>query len=610
MKRLIFSFLLVFISGYSQAQTETDIQLAQHYYATGEFDKAVTYYEKIFNASPSKVYFNRYFECLIATKDYKTAEKLIKKQISQNKSEIELKVMLGQFYEDIGETEKATKTYKDLVDEIPDNPAQIISLYQALISKQKLEIAKTVLDKGKKIASYYPFNFQYADLYSLMGNKKEMIREYLDYVEFQPGMAESIEGALAMRLDLSNSENPDYTLLKEQLLIKSQKMNTPIVFSEMLIWMFTQNKNFEGAYTQVVALDKRFKGDGFRVFDLGNICVENKNFNVARKCFIYVISLGETYENFVPSYKALLNTRFLEITTNRNYSQEEIDSTLFTYEQAIKRLGKTRLTLPMLLEYTMIEAFYADKAENAKRELNEALNMNGLTDIQRAQIKMQLADINVLSGDIWEASLLYMQVDNDFKFEPIGQEAKFKNARVFYFDGEFDFAQSQLNVLKESTSKMIANDAMQLSVMITDNYGLDSNFQAMSWFANAELLIEQHKYKEAFDLFDSIQKNFPYHSLADEILFRKGKAMEMQGQWKNAIEYYEDLLKFHGKDILADDALFCIADIYENNLTDKEKALECYRRLVIDYKGSLFSAEARKRVRLLRGDKNVSDDEL
>jgi tetratricopeptide (TPR) repeat protein len=374
--------------------------------------------------------------------------------------------------------------------------------------------------------------------------------------------------------------------------------------------MFTQNKNFEGAYTQVVALDKRFKGDGYRVFDLGNICVENKNYIVARKCFNYVISLGENKENFVPSYKALLNTRFLEITTNRNYSQREIDSTIFTYEQALNRLGRNRATLPMIIEQTMIEAFYADKAEKAKTELNEALQINGLTDIQKAQVKMQLADINVLSGDIWEASILYMQIDNDFKFEPIGQEAKFKNARVFYFDGEFDFAQSQLNVLKESTSKMIANDALQLSVMITDNYGLDSNFQAMSWFANAELLIEQHKYKEAFDLFDSIQTNYPYHALADEILFRKGKALEMQGQWQKAMDYYEDLVKFHGKDILADDALFRVADIYENNLNDKEKALEYYRRLAIDYKGSLFSAEARKRIRLLRGDKNISDDEL
>jgi outer membrane protein assembly factor BamD (BamD/ComL family) len=223
---------------------------------------------------------------------------------------------------------------------------------------------------------------------------------------------------------------------------------------------------------------------------------------------------------------------------------------------------------------------------------------------------MQLADINVLSGDIWEASILYMQVDNDFKFESIGQEAKFKNAKVFYYDGEFDYAQAQLNVLKESTSKLIANDAMQLSVMITDNYGLDSNFQVMSWFSNADLLIEQHKYDEAFKLYDSIQINFPYHSLADEILFKKGKAMEMRGEWQKALDYYEDLVKFHGQDILADDALFRSGDIQENNFSNKEKALEFYRRLAIDYKGSLYSAEARKRIRLLRGDKNVSDDEL
>lgn len=608
MKKLLFLFL--FHAVVSHAQTETDIQLAQHYYSSGEFDKAVVYYEKIFNASPTKVYFNRYFECLVATKEFKTAEKVLKKRINQNQSELELRVMLAQFYEDVGDGEKSLKTYKELVDDLPSNPGQIIAVYQALVAKQKLDLAKMVLDKGKKIASFYPFNFQYADLYSLMGNKKEMIREYLDYVEQQPGMAESIEAALSGRLDLTNSENTDYIALKEQLLLKVQKTNSNLVFTEMLIWMFTQNKNFEGAFNQVVALDKRVKGDGYRVLNLGQVCLENKDYGIAKKCFNYVISLGEQFENFLPAYKALLNTSFLEITTNRNYSKIEIDSTVYTYQSALNKLGRTRMTLPVILEFAMIQAFYAGNAESATSELTAALAMNGLTDVQKAQIKMQLADINVLAGDIWEASLLYMQVDNDFKYEPIGQEAKFKNARVFYFDGEFDFAQSQLNVLKESTSKMIANDAMQLSVIITDNYGLDSNFQAMSWFANAELFIEQHKYNEAFNLFDSIHKNYPYHALADEILFRKGKAMEMQGEWQKAIDYYEDLVKFHGKDILADDALFRIADIFENNLINKEKALEYYRRLAIDYKGSLFSAEARKRVRLLRGDKNVSDDEL
>ena len=609
MRLIIFLFSLFSLTA-AWSQTETDIQLAQHYYASGELDKALPYYEKIYNSSPTKVYFNRYFECLVATKDYKSAEKLLKKQINQNRSDYDMKVMLAQFYEDIGEAEKAEKSYKEIIDNLPENPSQIINIYQTLASKQKFEMAKTVLDKGKKLASYYPFNFQYADLYAQMGKKKEMIAEYLDYLEQQPTTIESIEASLAARLDLSASENADYMLLKEQLLTKSQKMNASVVFSELLIWMYTQSKNFDGAYTQVVAIDKRFKGDGYRVFELGEICVENKNYQVARKCFNYVISLGENSENYILAYKGLLNTHFLQITTNRNFSKQEIDTTVITYEQALNKLGKSRLTLPVVLEYTTILAFYADQSDKAQEELKSAMNFSGLTDVQKAQIKMQLADINVLSGDIWEASILYMQIDNDFKFESIGQEAKFKNAKVFYYDGEFDYAQAQLNVLKESTSKLIANDAMQLSVMITDNYGLDSNFQVMSWFANADLLIEQHKYDEAFKLYDSIQINFPYHSLADEILFKKGKAMEMRGEWQKALDYYEDLLKFHGQDILADDALFRSGDIQENNFSNKEKALEFYRRLAIDYKGSLYSAEARKRIRLLRGDKNISDDEL
>jgi tetratricopeptide (TPR) repeat protein len=240
--------------------------------------------------------------------------------------------------------------------------------------------------------------------------------------------------------------------------------------------------------------------------------------------------------------------------------------------------------------------------------LQDAILVQSLTDIQRAQLKMQLADIEVLKGDIWEASLLYMQIDKDFKFEAIGDEAKYKNARIFYFDGEFDFAQSQLNILKESTSKIIANDAMNLSVSITENFGLDSNYTAMTWFSSAELLIEQHKYLEAFTLFDSIQLNYPLHSLADDILYRKAKAMEMQGKWAESCMLYEDIIKFYSKDIFADDALFRLGDIYEQILLEKDKALEYYKKLAIDYKGSFYGAETIKRIRILRGDKNVEED--
>jgi tetratricopeptide (TPR) repeat protein len=601
-------FLFFFLVNSVFGQTETDIQLAQYYYTNGEFEKATTYYEKIYANDPSKVVFTRYYECLIEIKDTKTAEKILKKQVNLNRGDLDLRVTFAQFYEEINEETKSRKIYEELLDEVNSNPGLTIQMYQAFVARGKFDLAKTCLDKGRKLAPSYPFNFQYADYYSLVGNKPEMMREYVEYLELQPSMKESIQLAINSRVDLSKSDSPDFIALKELLIVKTQKPNSPLIYSDMLIWLFVQNQNFNGAFIQAQALDKRVQGDGSRVFELGLVCVENKVYDVARKCFDYVIALGSSQPLYFEAQKSLLNTRFIEITTNRAYSSQEITATIQDYKQALERLGKTRFTFQIMLELAHINAFYGNQIDEAITLLKFVLQLPGLTDMQKAQAKMQLADVNVLGGDIWEASLLYMQIDADFKFEQIGNEAKFKNARVFYFDGEFDFAQGQLNVLKESTSKMIANDALQLSIMITDNYGLDSNYQAMLWFATGERLIEQHKYDSAFVLFDSIQINFPMHALADEILFRKGKAMEQQGKWVEALTYYSDVLKFHADDILGDDALYRMADIEENQLMDKEKALEYYKRLVIDFKGSLFSTEARNRIRFLRGDANIELD--
>jgi len=590
------------------AQSETDIQLAQHYFTNGEFDKATSYYEKLYSSQSTKIYFTRYLECLVQIKDFKTAEKTIKKYISQNKNDMEIQVVLGQFYEDIDEPQKSAKVYEELLSAVSADPGEIINLFQLFVGKRKFDLAKKVLDKGKKIASYYSFNFQYADLYSLTGNNRLMIEEYINYLILQPAMFESIQNAISSRIDLSKSDGKDYLILKEILLQKIQADNSNFIYSEMLIWLFVQNKNFSSAFTQVVALDKRIQGDGYRVLDLGNICLENKSYDIARNCFNYIISLGSDNQYFIEGQKLLLNSRFIELTTNRAYNQNEIDATLADYSSVLARLGKTKFTIGILNEQAHILAFYADRAAEAIVILQDAILVQSLTDIQRAQLKMQLADIEVLKGDIWEASLLYMQIDKDFKFEAIGDEAKYKNARIFYFDGEFDFAQSQLNILKESTSKIIANDAMNLSVSITENFGLDSNYTAMTWFSSAELLIEQHKYLEAFTLFDSIQLNYPLHSLADDILYRKAKAMEMQGKWAESCMLYEDIIKFYSKDIFADDALFRLGDIYEQILLEQDKALEYYKKLAIDYKGSFYGAETIKRIRILRGDKNVEED--
>lgn len=600
----VFSVAVVF------AQTGTDQQLAQHYYNNGEYAKAKMYYEKLYKHEPSKIHFSRLYECYLAENELKEAEKLIRRQWDLEKSNLEYPVLLGQFYEEHGEVQKAEKLYTGLIDDLKPHPGSIIGLFNAFKAKGKNELAYETISKGRSLLKdSYPLNFQFAEYYGATGQSKKMMDEYMSLLDFNANYQQTIQTILSRQIDFNQKDSEEYILLKEGLLTRAQKNPSNMTYSEMLIWFFIQSKDFSAALIQEQALDKRLNLNGIRVFSLGEMCVQNHEYATARKSFQYVKALGNENPLYYRAENALLNTRFLEITTRRSFSESEINDALADYSAAIERIGKSNRSLPLIIEMCHIQAFYGNQAERAIETLTNALSIPRLTDMQEAEVKMKLADIHVLHGDIWEASLLYMQVDKAFKFETIGQEARFKNARIFYYDGEFDYAQSQLDVLKQGTSKLISNDAIRLSLLITDNYGLDSNYTAMFWFASADLLIEQHRYSEAFQLFDSIMVNFPYHSLGDEILIKKSHAMDLQGKWNEALSYLDELLKYYSEDILADDAWFRKGTIFEQHLFEPEQAMECYKTILLNYKGSLHTTEARKRFRKLRGE-SVEDDSV
>lgn len=604
---IICFFILLGFSGFSQ--TETDVQLAQYYYSNGEFDKAVIYYQGLYAKNPTKVYFLRYFDCLIKTKNRKDAEKILKKQINSNRKDVELKIMLGLFYEEDNNSKAADKIYNELIEDLPPIPNQIIELANLYVKKNKLDLALKSLSKGRKLLKdSYPLNVQFAEVYASTGDFDNMFKELINLLEISITNQSSVQNTLVRFVDFSNPESKEYQSLKSILLDKTQKNAENSVYAEMLIWFFIQSDNFSAAVTQSIALDKRMNSYGEMTLDVGKIALENRYYEYSRKAFKSVMSFGLDSPFYMDAERLNLQVRFLELTTNRNYSQEEISATINEYKQTIKRINNKRVSFDLGLELTYIQAFYGNQSTDAIALLNEMMTVSGITDVQKATCKMQLADIQVLTGDIWDASVLYMQIDADFKYEVIGQEAKFKNARIFYYDGEFDFAQSQLSILKESTSRLIANDAIQLSTLITDNFGLDSNFQIMGWFSQGDLQLEQHHYEKAFEYYDSVLRAEPGHSLEDEILFRKAKAMQLQGKWDEAILFLEKIISKFGSDILADDAIFNLAEIYEIHKSDKEKALEFYKSIVQNYKGSLFSAEARKRVRLLRGEKLMEDE--
>lgn len=609
MKSVIVLCLLVVSAFTAFGQESTDQQLANLYYNNGEYGKALEYFEKLINKQSTKFDLLRYAECLEKTENLKEAEKTLKRARTQFSEDMELPIVLGEFYERTDRADQATKLYNELIKDASVTGFQVVALYDVFRKKGKTELALKTLEAGRKeLKKSYPLQLQFAEVYGLLGRTDEMVDEYFAMLDEFPNYRSAIEASLSKQIDFVNDQTGIYGKLKEKLLQRIQKKPGETIYAEMLIWLFIQKKEFKSALVQAQALDKREKGQGSRVMELGETCLQNGDYATARSAYKYVIELGDMEPNFFRAYGALLNVRFREITFEKNFTDADITAAINEYRSALKIIGWNRNSVRIARELAIIQAYYGNDAASAALLLDSCLAMPGLTDMQKAETKMSLADVLVLQDDIWQASLYYMQIDKEFKYETVGHEAKFKNARIFYYDGDFLFAQSQLDVLKQSTSKLIANDAMKLSILITDNLGLDSNYTAMNLFAKADLLLEQHQFARAFKLYDTINEAFPYHGLADEIYLRKAQAMQQQGKWQEAVGYLEKIIAQHGEDILADDAVFQLGEIYEKHLNDKEKAAEYYKKILFEYKGSLLTVEARKRFRTLRGDAAVEDD--
>jgi len=390
--------------------------------------------------------------------------------------------------------------------------------------------------------------------------------------------------------------------LKGKLLRKIQKAPEEPIFNELLIWLFQQQKSFSGSLFQAKALVIRLKEDGLRLFNLGHLATKYEDYATAEASYNYVISKGASNPYYISSRLELLKTLSLQITSKYNYTAEDITSLEQAYESALAELGESSSTVIMMKELAHVKAFYANKPTEAIELLNRAIAIPGVYENVMALIKLELGDILVYEGSVWDASLLFSQVELDFKEDALGHEGKFRNARVSYFTGDFDWAQSQLDVLKASTSKLIANDALDLSLLITDNLALDTIYTPMELFAQADLSIYQNQLDVALEKLDSILTEYPAHSLTDEIYYSKFRIYKKRGQFEMASRELDQIILFYAEDIVADDAIFSLAELNEEVFENPAKASELYELILTDYSNSLYAVEARKRYRRLRGD--------
>jgi len=603
-RRFSFLFLvalmLTAVSLPAQKRKDTD-KLALQFFDKGEFEKANVYLADLFDDYP-QAWYGTYYSSLLGAKDFVKAEKITKKMLKTNPKNTQLYVNLGKVYRLSGDPKKEKEAYEKGLREL--NPVQPdIEILASAFKLEKLyDYALAVYNKGRRANSDYPYFYERAEIYKEKNDFQSMINEYLDALEFKGSELQTVQMQLQNSLGYDDEKGGIYNpLLRKELQRRIQKQPDNEVLAEFLIFILKQQRDFEGAFIQCRSLDKRLREDGQRVIDLARICKSNAQYELATRCYQYVIDKGNGPYTDLAKLE-ILEVEFLSLTGKVAPAETELLQLEAKLAKARTLYSRSGMSVAIIKSLAVIRAYYLNKTGTAISLLTEAINQPALEAGQKAEYKLLLGDIYLLTGEIWEASLLYSQVEKSFKFESIGNEAKFRNAKLSYYSGDFLWAKTQADVLKGSTTKLIANDALDLSLIITDAIGIDTNDVPLKMFSSSELLILQHRYKEAIQRLDSINLVFNTHTLGDDINYKKAAVFEVNGKWEQAEEMYKAILEFYPDDLYGDDALFKLGELYEFKIKDIERAKKVYEDMLLRYPGSIYTVECRKRFRQLRGD--------
>ncbi len=572
--------------------------LANDYARRGEHEKAVFLLEKLPSAeqtSPSV--FPVYLASLQALKRYKEAEKLAKKATKQHPEDATTGVALGGVYAAAGDAPAADKQWQKVLSQL--TPPQVQPVASEFSRRELPQWTERTYLRGRALAKndteYAP---QLIQLYTQSQNQAQVLAETLRLIALDEKQLPFVRNMLQNAL----REEKDFDTLEKLLLTATQEHPEQASYSELLLWLQMQRRDFAGALVQARALDRRGRGAGIRVMELAAIAQQNKDYESAIEGFGYVVReySDGPYGNL--ARQRLLQAREAQVRETYPVDLTKVRALVTDYELLLTEQGRTPDTAPVLRNLANLHAFQLNERDKAITLLQEIIDMPRAGNDVVDEAKVTLGDLYLLKAEPWEATLLYSQVEKSHKDSPLGYEAKLRNARLSYYAGDFKLAQSHLDILKEATTREIANDAMQLSLLIQDNTVEDTLGLGLRAFAAVEQLVFQNKIKEAIAGLDNLLEKFPGHPLSDDTYYLKAQLQRRTGDFAAATATLERITNNPKYDVLSDDALFLLARIQEEDLKDKGKAQELYNQVITKYPGSIYVAEARKRFRKLRGD--------
>ena len=589
-KLLAIITLLCSVAVYSQNE-----QLAQNYFEKGEFEKSLVIYQDLEKKQPGNIFYSqKIVACMQQLQQYTQAEALIEDKLEKTQKPIFF-VELGYNYQLQKNTQKAEKNYQKALDAIAENPNNVYAIATAFEQKVLIQQAIKAYEIATGINKSLNFDYQMALLQGQLGNMDMMIEKLLSYAYNNPQTLAVVQNQLSRFMNEESQETFNASLRKA-LLLNTQK-NQDIFWNQFLSWFFVQQKEYGKAFIQEKAIFKRDPDTFPNIVNLARLAVDENENTTAREILTFILANTQDPDMQMQAHQYLLHMD-IEEAQEKDYAtiKQNIDKLLAQY-------GTTPNSLNLQLIKADFEAFHLKNTQAGITTLNKALELQ-LNKYQNAEVKMKLSDILLLDEKFNQAIIYYSQIEEDLKNDAVAHQASLKIAKASYFKGDFEWAQKQLKVLKSSSSQLIANDALELYLLIIDNTVEDSTQTALKKFARADFKLYQNKKDEALTAFKDILANDKTQSIQDVTLLRIGRIYETQGKYEEALSYYQQIIDKYAEGIYIDEALFYSAEIYNKKLNSPEKAMPLYEKVIFNHQDSIHFVESRKQFRLLRGDAN------
>ncbi|WP_298341336.1 tetratricopeptide repeat protein [uncultured Algibacter sp.] len=583
-------FLCILISGVMFSQNVT---LAKDYFQKGDYEKALTEYKKLYAKSSSNInYINQIISTYQQLEQYDNAEEFILELMERVKYPAFI-VELGYNYQLKNDLEKAKVNYQKAISTIDKKASNVFAVARSFQTHSLLDEAVISYEKAAALNPDYNFNIQLAQIYGEQGNIEKMFNSYINFAQSNPVVIRDVKRAVNdfITEDSSNENN----VLFRKLLLKKMQQEPNILWNELLSWLFIQQKDFKKAFTQEKAIYKRLTESLQRIEELAAIALNDNENEIAHEIYEYVIETAQDAETKLGAHRNLIKIDIKE-SSESNYGAIKSK-----YLNLLKQFGDDSETIELQIAYAHFLAFYLNETKDATAFLENSLKLP-LAAIEKAKVKLELGDILVLQEKFNKALIYYTQIQRNLKNSTISQEARFKVAKASYYKGDFKWAESQLKILKASTSQLIANDALDLKLLISDNKYEDSLQTALKRYAKADLLAFQNRNDEAIKMLDKILTEHKTEPIIAQALLKQAQLFELKSQFDKAKANYEVLIDNYRDGILIDDACFYLAEIFENKLSLPEKAKALYEQIIFNHADSIYFVEARKRYRAIRGD--------